>query len=151
MMKENLAEPHASERIIAEGIVDVASELRLIDVPELVAMIRSEESVNIADIVTSSSELYFKTGALRYASCADYCVQWDAAPVIVLGLEFRYPPVSVLFRLLIGQSSAGVELLNENYDEENLNEERRSELLAQAIANARLSRPNARHRALAQS
>jgi hypothetical protein len=144
MMKPGTADSCASERIIAEGIVDVASELRLLEVPELVAMIRREESLNIADLVNSSTELYFRSGALRYASCADYCVQWDTAPVIILGLEFRHPPVSVLFRLLIGRRSASVELLRESYDLENLSEDKKIEILTEAIAKARLPAPNAR-------
>lgn len=151
MMKAKTKDARASERIIAEGIIDVASELRLLEVPELVAMIRGEESVNIADLVNSSTELYFRSGALRYASCADYRVQWDAAPVIILALEFRYPPVNVFFRLLIGQSSASVELLKESYDEENLDDDRKKEILAEAIANARLPAPNIQRYAPTQS
>jgi hypothetical protein len=150
-MKARSTETCASERIIAEGIVDVASELRLLEVPELVAMIRRDESLNIADLVNSSTELYFRSGALRYASCADYHVQWDAAPVIILGLEFCSPPVSVFFRLLIGQSSASVELLRESYGQEDLDEDSKHEILSAAIANARLHAPNFQHGAPAQS
>ena len=150
-MKAGNTMPCASERIIAEGIVDVASELRLLDVPELVSMIRRDESLNIADLVNSSTELYFRSGALRYASCADYRVQWDTAPVIILGLEFRSPPVNVFFRLLIGQSSAGVELLRESYVDDDLDDDSKHEILTTAIANARLPAFNARRCASAQS
>jgi len=150
-MKAGNTKPCASERIIAEGIVDVASELRLLDVPELVAMIRRDESLNIADLVNSSTELYFRSGALRYAACADYCVQWDAAPLIILGLEFCSPPVNVFFRLLIGQNSAGVELLRESYIEGDLDENSKHEILTAAIANARLPASNVRRYASAQS
>ena len=39
------------ERIIADAIVDVATELRLADPIEFMAMIRAEQAANIADLV----------------------------------------------------------------------------------------------------
>ena len=39
------------EKIIAEGIVDVATELRLADVGDLMLFIRSDQAANIEDLV----------------------------------------------------------------------------------------------------
>ena len=57
--------PLDRERIIANSLVDVASELRLTYVVEFLKMIHSDHAANIADLVNSSSELFFKSGTLR--------------------------------------------------------------------------------------
>jgi hypothetical protein len=44
-----------AEKIIAESIVDVATELRLADVSDLMLFIRSDQTANIEDIVNSST------------------------------------------------------------------------------------------------
>ena len=54
------------ERVLADAIVDVATELRLSDPTEFIMLVRGEQAANIADLVNSSSELFFKQGALRY-------------------------------------------------------------------------------------
>ena len=67
----------AHERILADAIVDVATELRLADPTEFVLMIRGEQAANIADLVNSSSELFFKSGSLRYALAAGCDLRWE--------------------------------------------------------------------------
>ena len=86
-------------------MVDVASELRLIDPSELILMIRGEQAANIADLVNSSGELFFRGGALRYALSAGCDVQWDTTPIIRLDMEFHYAAVSAFFKLTIGASA----------------------------------------------
>jgi hypothetical protein len=70
------------ERIIADALVDVASELRLTDAAELLSMIRNDHAANIADLVNSSTELFFKSGTLRYALSASFKAPWDATPTV---------------------------------------------------------------------
>ena len=64
------ARPFDRERIIADALIDVASELRLTDVAELITLIRNDQDANLADLVNSSTELFFKSGTLRYALSA---------------------------------------------------------------------------------
>jgi hypothetical protein len=45
------------ERIIADAICPVASELRLIDVADLVSMLRFERNGDLSDLVASAAEL----------------------------------------------------------------------------------------------
>jgi hypothetical protein len=133
------------ERIIANALIDVASELRLTDAAELVAMIRNEHAANLADLVNSSTELYFKSGTLRYALSASVNAPWDATPVIALDMEFRHAMVSAFFRLTIGERQAGVEILDILFDEKGLDERAKRERLAEALASARIaSRAKAR-------
>ena len=128
--------PH--EKIIADGIVDVATELRLADASELMLMIRNDQEANIADLVNSSTELYFKSGTLKYALVAGCDVRWDSAPTIRLDMEFRHASVNAFFRLMLGQSHAGVEVIDIFFDEKGLDPAAKAQRLTEAIADARL-------------
>jgi hypothetical protein len=129
------------ERIIAEGIVDVATELRLADVSDLMLFIRNDQTANIEDLVNSSTELYFKNGTLKYALVAGCSVRWDAAPTILLDMEFRHAAVSVFFRLVLSQSRAAVEIIDVFFDEKGLDQEVRTQRLIDSIADAKLPGP----------
>ena len=113
---------------------------RLADAGELILMIRSDQAANIADLVNSSTELFFKSGALRYALTAGCCVQWDATPVVRLDMEFRHARVCAFFRLVIGRTRAGVELADILFEEEGLDAAMADSRLSAAIADARLAR-----------
>ena len=128
----------AIEQIIADALVDVASELRLTDAAELILMIRSEHAANIADLVNSSTELFFKSGTLRYALSASFRAPWDATPVVEIDMEFRHAAVCAFFRLKIGQRRAGVEIIDILFDEQGLDDLAKAERLSAAFDSARL-------------
>jgi len=129
------------EEMIARAMVDVATELRLADPSELILMIRNEQAANIADLVNSSSELFFKSGTLRYALSAQCDVQWDTTPVVRLEMEFHYAPVCAFFSLMIGQKCAAIDVAEILFDDETLDNEAKDERLSAAIASARLQPP----------
>jgi len=135
-----LPRPPDQERIIADALVDVASELRLTDAAELVAMIRHDHAANLADLINSSTELFFKSGTLRYALSASVNAPWDGTPVVSLDMEFRHAMVSAFFRLKIGQRQAGVEITHILFDEKGLSERAKTVRLAAALEAARLRR-----------
>lgn len=127
------------ERIMADAIVDVATELRLADPIEFMAMIRGEQAANIADLVNSSSELFFKSGALRYALAAGCEIGWETTPKVRLDMEFRHAAVTVFFRLTIGRARAGVEVIDVFFDDGSEPEGREAnDRLTRAVADARL-------------
>jgi len=130
----------AQERILADAMVDVATELRLADLTELFLMIRGDQAANIADLVNSSSELFFKSGALRYALSSGCELRWESAPTVQLDLEFRHATVTVFFRLTIGRARAAVEVLDVFFEgDEYLGSVGEKERLCAAISDARLS------------
>ena len=106
------------ERVLADAIVGVASELRLSDPTELIMLVRGEQAANISDLVDSSSELFFKQGALRYGLAADCALGWGAPPSVSLDMEFRHDRVTAFFRLTIGGQRAAVEVLEVFVDED---------------------------------
>lgn len=126
------------ERIIADALVDVASELRLTDAAELLSMIRNDHAANIADLVNSSTELFFKSGTLRYALSASFKAPWDATPTVEIDMEFRHAAVCAFFRLKIGQRRAGVEIIDILFEERGLDDLAKAERLSAAIESARL-------------
>ena len=130
--------PAGREQIIADALVDVASELRLTDAAELMAMIRNDQAANIADLVNSSTELYFRSGTLRYALSASFKAPWDATPTVEIDMEFRHAAVCAFFRLKIGQRRAGVEIIDILFDEQGLDDFAKVERLSAALKSARL-------------
>lgn len=130
--------PFARERIVADALVGVASELRLTDAAELMAMIKADHAANIADLVNSSTELFFKSGTLRYALSASVEAPWDATPAVEIDMEFRHAGVSAFFRLKLGERRAGVEIADVLFDEEGLDDSAKAERLSAALKSARL-------------
>ena len=58
------------EKIVADAIWPVASELRMIDVVDLISMLRFERYANLADIVATASELYYLPDTVKLGSAA---------------------------------------------------------------------------------
>jgi len=126
------------ERIIADNMIDVANELRLTDVAELILLIKDEHAANIGDLVNSSTELFFKGGTLHYALSASFKAPWDAMPVVRIDLEFHHAPVCAFFRLTIGPRRVRVKIVDILFDEEGLDDQAKSERLLAAFDSARL-------------
>jgi hypothetical protein len=135
----NLFDRGAHERVLADAMVDVATELRLADLTELFLMIRTEQAANIADLVNSSSELFFESGALKYALSAGCELRWETAPTVRLDMEFRYGTVTVFFQLTIGRERAAVEVFDVLFEDgDDPAGATDMERLCAAIADARL-------------
>jgi hypothetical protein len=130
--------PPEREQIIADALVGFASELRLTDAAELMSMIQNDQAANLADLVNSSTELYFKAGTMRYALSASFKAPWDATPTVEIDLEFRHAAVCAFFRLTIGQRRAGVEILDILFEEQGLDDFAKAERLSDALGAARL-------------
>jgi hypothetical protein len=126
------------ERVLADAIVDVATELRLSDPTEFIMLVRGEQAANISDLVNSSSELFFKKGVLRYGLSADCALGWAATPSVCLDMEFRYESVTAFFRLTIGGQRASVEVLEVMVDDEAAGRESAARL-RHAVAAAKLA------------
>ena len=136
LIESDLAE---HERALADGIVDVATELRLSDPIAFILLVRGEQEANIADLVNSSSELFFRKGALRYGLSADCALGWGSGPSVGLDMEFRHDGLTAFFRLTIGGERATVELVELLLDDERAPPRSLGERLRDAIALARLA------------
>lgn len=126
------------EKALAEGLRDVASELRLIDAADLIAFVRTEQFANISNLVSSSTELYFKPGSVNFGQSADIDVKWGATPAVALDMEFRHKNVNVYFRLLLQALQAGIEINYINFENGSDDPSENTRALIEAIADARL-------------
>lgn len=135
VLETDLAE---HERVLADAIVDVATELRLADPTEFILLVRGEQEANLSDLVNSSSELFFKKGALRYALSADCALGWGSTPSVSLDMEFRHESVTAFFRLILGGHRAAVELMEVFTDDDHDAGPHTADLLRRAIAAAKL-------------
>lgn len=85
------------ERRLAECILEVADELRLLDPADLVAWLRGRRFGNIAALVAASAELTFKPGALRFAMSGDATLDWSGRLAIRLDMELHHGGVDCFF------------------------------------------------------
>ena len=142
-MTTDLLDTHLAEheRVLADAIVGVATELRLSDPTEFIMLVRGEQAANISDLVNSSSELFFKKGALRYGLSADCALGWGSPPSVSLDMEFRHDQVTAFFRLILGGHRAAVEIVEVMLDDEHGEEcgQEIAERLRNAVAAAKLS------------
>ena len=126
------------EKALSEGIKEVAAELRLIDVADLITYIRSGQLANIGDLINSSAELVFKHGTLTYGWAADIDVKWGNAPEIFLDMEFRHMSVWVCFSLGLGALHGSVGIHSITFDQPSENPRENTDRLVAALTDARL-------------
>ncbi|WP_223999904.1 hypothetical protein [Aureimonas sp. SA4125] len=138
----NLRNKHTidRERILAEGIEQVVAELRLVEVVDYIAFLRMERLGNVADIVNSSSQLFLKTGTLRFGGEGDVHLAWGGVPTIDLAMEFHHRGVSAHFRLGLAASSASVTITFIAFENPDASPEDQTEMLRAAVKAARIGR-----------
>lgn len=98
----------ASERVFAEELREFIAEFCLLDGAVLIGWIRGQHHGNIADLVASSAEPFFKDATLAYADAADVTLAWGRSVQVVLDMEFVTAPVTVFFKLVLDGYFAGV-------------------------------------------
>ncbi|MFI5010880.1 MAG: hypothetical protein ACHQAY_00890 [Hyphomicrobiales bacterium] len=126
------------EKALAEGVKQVAAELRLVDLVDFITYIRTEQFANIEDIVNSSVELFFEPGTLTFGWAADLSVDWGGSPRIMLDMEFRHLSVSVFFGLELEACHAGVDIRHISFEDASHDPRENTKRLIEAIAEARL-------------
>jgi hypothetical protein len=156
MLRQGSAHAHEREKVLADGMKEVAAELRLIDAADLVAFIRTERYGNIRTLVNAATELYFKPGIISFGLAGHVDLRWDGNPSISLDMKFHHRRIEVFFRLLLESAQAGVEIHYICFGGGPLDAEGNTGKLADAIADARIPLlsalpPCGVHQALADS
>ncbi len=125
--------------ILAEAMAGTAAELRLLDPDDLIGYVRRSRWAEIADLVQTASELHFAEGCLSFACRADFAVDWVQAPTLALDLEFAHAGVAAFFTLHLGRDDDRIELQTTFFDAPPCDDAAGTELLAAALAGARLA------------
>jgi len=128
--------PEISEKIIADAMRPVASELRLIDAADLIALLRFERHAELADLVSSAAELYFMPGTVVLGSGGDYRLEWRGEPQIVLDLELRLTGLIAYLRLYLQDETGGVEISHIAFDDGPRDEDGDAAFLAESLRRA---------------
>jgi hypothetical protein len=125
------------EKILAEAISPVATELRLLDAADLIALIRYERFGNLADLVSSAAELYFHPGTVTFGVGGDYHLEWDSEPEIELDLEIKPQGVTIYAKLALSKNCAGVEINHIDFQNPSALPEENTAFLRRALESAR--------------
>jgi hypothetical protein len=126
------------EKALAAVAKELAAELRLTDVVDLITFIRTENHPNINDLVNSSAELYLKPGTLSYGWAAEVDMPWTGKPTVKLDLEFQHRQVTAFFKLILEPRQAGVELSHVEFEAPSETPTDNTMRLIEAVADARL-------------
>ncbi len=137
-MRKDACEELQREIAMANAVKEIASELRLIESADFVAFIRTERFANIDQLVSSSTELFYKPGTISFARSADVVMNWGEAPTVVLDMEFRHRQVEVYFRLMLEEMQAGVEIDYIKFGKPSAHPHENTQALIRAIDDARL-------------
>lgn len=130
------------EEILGLAIAPVASELRLLDAGDLIALLRLERYTSIADLVSSAAELYFHPGTVNFGSGGDYRLEWSGAPEITLDLEIKPKGVSVYARLTLTDQLAAIEIDHIAFESPSEDPNENTGFLAKSLAEAKFSVSN---------
>ena len=134
---------HAFERekALAEGLREIAAELRLLEAADLVAYIRMGQFGNVRSLVNASAEMYFQPGTIAFGHSGTAELNWGGCPRISLDMVFHHRSVNVFFRLMLEDGEAGVEIDYISFGDRHGAPEDNTRHLVEAITNARIA-PN---------
>jgi hypothetical protein len=125
------------EKIVAEALRPVATELRLIDAADLVSLLRYERWGNLSDLVSSAAELYFLPGTVRFGVGGDYSLDWDRRPEVLLDLEIKPDGVSIYAKLSLTDELAGIEISHIAFQKPSQDDDENTAFLARSLTSAR--------------
>jgi hypothetical protein len=144
MQKQGSDYTREREKALAEGMREVASELRLIDPADFVAFIRTDQYGNIRNLVNSSTEMFFRPGTIQFGLSGEADLEWGSAPCISLDMEFHHFNVAAYFRLILQSLQAGIEISYVSFEGGSADPDDNTQRLVEAIADARLPVKGAR-------
>ncbi|MBO3758382.1 hypothetical protein J5J10_15120 [Ciceribacter sp. L1K23] len=125
------------EKIVARAISPVASELRLLDAADLIALLRFEFYSSLSDLVASAAELYFHPGTVIFGAGGEYRLDWGEMPEVSLDLEIRPKDVTIYAKLSLGDRQAGLEINHIAFEKPSADPHENTAFLAQALEESR--------------
>ena len=126
------------QEAIASAIADFIEDLKLVDVVDFIAYIRTDQHGNIEELINTSAELYFKEGSRRYSMAAQAEVEWEETPRVSLDLEFFNKGVWIYFTIVLSWPDNAGNVSYVAVPEAAGDKERETALLLEALKDARL-------------
>ncbi|MTI16935.1 hypothetical protein E1162_06755 [Rhodobacteraceae bacterium RKSG542] len=125
---------------MAKAVLPVATELRLVDLSALARHILGHENANIADLVDSSSEMFFRDGTLKFADDSGIELAWEGEIAASFSLNFTNMGVKVLFDLYLLPRNTAVSIKYVAFDNPSHDAKANTQQLADAVADALIQR-----------
>jgi len=138
MLKQGSDYAREREKALAEGLRDVASELRLVEPVDFIAYIRTEQFGNIRALVNSSTEMFFKPGTICFGQSGEVELIWAGSLLIALDMEFHHMSVNAYFRLILRALEAAIEINYVSFEGGSADPDENTRRLIEAIEDARL-------------
>lgn len=138
MLKQGNDYAREREKALADGLREVASELRMVEPTDFIAYIKTEQFGNLRNLVNSSTEMFFKPGTISFGLSGEVDLEWSTSPCISLDMEFHHLGVSAYFRLVLWSLQAGVEINYVSFKNSSPEPDENTLRLVDAIADARL-------------
>ncbi|MEP3047877.1 MAG: hypothetical protein ABJL55_19065 [Roseibium sp.] len=126
------------QEAIATALVEFIEDLKLVDVLDFAAYIRTDQHGNIEELIRTSAELYFKDGTLRYSMAAEAHLEWDVTPKISLDMEFLNKGAWIYFTVVLAFPDNAVNVSYVEVPEAAGDRQKETELLIEALKDARL-------------
>jgi len=139
MLPYRIDHSQVREKILGDYVRSVASDLRLIDLPDLVSYLKTGQIASVCTLVQASIELSFKPETLTFGYSGDVYLEWGILPRVSFDMEFHHQAVHVYFRLMLEAEEAGVEITYISFDGESLDPEHNTTRLDEALGEARLN------------
>ncbi|MHA7969724.1 hypothetical protein [Rhizobium sp. CAU 1783] len=130
------------ERIVAEAISPVASELRLLDAADLISLLRFELYGNISDLVSSAAELYFHPGTVNFGAGGEYRLEWGGPPEVILDLEIKPKGITIYAQLSLARDHAGLEINHIAFQNSSGDPDENTRILERRLREARFVKSN---------
>lgn len=140
MQPARIAHSVEREKIVAECVRDVAADLRLIELSDLVAHLKTMQIASVAMLVQSSVELSFKRDTLQFAHSGNVQLSWDTQPQIYLDMEFHHMEVHVYFQLILEARRAAIDISFISFDRPSPDPELNTRRMHDAFLDARANK-----------
>ncbi|EJL53169.1 MULTISPECIES: hypothetical protein [unclassified Rhizobium] len=125
------------EKILAEAISPVATELRLLDASDLISLLRFEYYGNLSDLVSSAAELFFHPGTVNFGHGGSYTLEWGGKPEVVIDLEIKPRDVTIYAQLTLAEAHAGIEINHIAFQNPSTDPDENTAFLEQSLRDAR--------------
>jgi hypothetical protein len=138
MLKQGNDYAREREKALADGLRDVACELRMVEPADFITFIKTEQFGNLRTLVNSSTEMFFKPDTICFGLSGEIDLAGGTSPCISLDMEFHHMGVSAYFRLVLWSFQAGVEINYVTFKNSSPVPDENTLRLVDAIADARL-------------
>ncbi|MEQ1715894.1 MAG: hypothetical protein ABL907_07910 [Hyphomicrobium sp.] len=139
MVPMHVERSYSREKVLGDHLKAIANDMRLIDLADLVAYLRTSQFASVGALVQASIELSFRPDTMKFGYSGDVRLEWGGETQVAFDMEFHHQAVHVYFRLMLEPQEAGVEILCISFDDSSDCPDHNTTRLRQALQSARIN------------